>query len=267
MIMNFAEYEKEHVLMSFYSEAEQIGMGLCQLDVPVMTREEARTLIESSQSGWVDYVNGRYIKINFSQYPLLDLSSYVSRYGEQKLQKVRDVLRCLSSSGAEQVHSNPQSSEPKQCYEEQLQYLGQLLKNVVSQDRLCVLATQEVPAALRWSRAFAEPLSKLDSFVYIGRRREFSDLSSLLIVEMNGSQLSEKFENKSNWYCESTFNPLNPGAASFFKCNSMIGLLKCVGEQKKLGCNTKIYSSEESIEAQLPHNDELRNHQPHSRKL
>jgi hypothetical protein len=49
--------------------------------------------LKEINNGFIDYYCGKYIKVDFSNYPKIDVSEYKKMYGQEVLNKVIDILR------------------------------------------------------------------------------------------------------------------------------------------------------------------------------
>lgn len=83
--------EASEVLAELYNNAKPLGMGIHQYKAEVMDTNEATLLLEKGKR--FDYVFGRYMKVDFSKYPILNPDSFDSQYGKGTMQKLVDNVR------------------------------------------------------------------------------------------------------------------------------------------------------------------------------
>lgn len=83
--------EASEVLAELYNNSKPLGMGIYQYKAEVMDTNEASLLLSKGKK--FDYVFGRYMKVDFSNYPLLNPGSFDSQYGEGTMKKLVDNVR------------------------------------------------------------------------------------------------------------------------------------------------------------------------------
>lgn len=79
------------VLAELYNNAKPIGMGIYQYDATAMTAEDAEKYLLGSK--YFEYLKGRYMKLNFNKYPIINVSSYDAHYGTGYAQQCLDRVK------------------------------------------------------------------------------------------------------------------------------------------------------------------------------
>lgn len=85
------------VLAELYNNSKPLGMGIYQYKDEMMDVDEASLLL--TKGNQFDYVFGRYMKVDFSKYPVISSSSFDSQYGEGTMQRLIDNVRNNTISG------------------------------------------------------------------------------------------------------------------------------------------------------------------------
>lgn len=83
--------EDSEVLAELYNSAKPLGMGIYQYKAEVMDTNEATLLLTKGKQ--FDYVFGRCMKVDFSNYPILNSSSFDYEYGKGTMQRSIDNVR------------------------------------------------------------------------------------------------------------------------------------------------------------------------------
>lgn len=91
----FENCTPEEALLALWKETRVLGFGWLQQDGSPPTLEECR---EAANRGWVDYLKGKPIKINFKKFPVLYRGEYEEDAGKGKMQNVANKLRAKASA-------------------------------------------------------------------------------------------------------------------------------------------------------------------------
>lgn len=83
--------DKAEVLAGLYNRSSPLGMGIYQARSGIMTKKEAEKLLEERDD--FDYLYGRPVKTDFSNYPILRENMYDRDQGEGAMQRVIDSLK------------------------------------------------------------------------------------------------------------------------------------------------------------------------------
>ncbi len=92
MIIDCTGLNKVDVLISLYENSGEIGLGCFQSSTNTLNHETAELL----SLGFVDYLNGRPIKIWFTDYPIIDVERYDEYNGEGNAFSIIQNLKNIS---------------------------------------------------------------------------------------------------------------------------------------------------------------------------